>query len=287
MNSYFMRFPQGKTKAVTFSYDDGCRADLRLAQVINEYGIKCTFNISSNFIAAENCGFYLTKDEIEKELLNTGHEIAVHGACHKAPGMADMTDGICDVLECRRELERAFGGIIRGMAYPNSGILHFENGREYKDVRQYLSYLGIAYARTIGADNDEFYLPDDFYNWKPTAHHDNSNVMKYIEKFVGLDIDSGYSAEQWPRLFYLCGHSFEFENNNNWEKLDEICAALTNGDDIWYATNIEICDYIAAYRSLQFNVDRTVVYNPTVCTIWFRADGKNYCVLSGETLKIS
>ncbi len=60
-----MHFPQGKTKAVTFSYDDGCRVDLRLVEIINEYGIKCTFNISSKSIAADDNGFYLTKEEIK------------------------------------------------------------------------------------------------------------------------------------------------------------------------------------------------------------------------------
>lgn len=281
-----MRFPLGKTKAVTFSYDDGCRADLRLAQIINEYGIKCTFNISSKFIAKNNSGFYLTQEEIKKALLDTGHEIAIHGAYHKAPGMTDLTDGICDVLGCRSELERTFGGIIRGMAYPNSGVLHFENGKEYRDVRQYLSYLGIAYARTLGADNDSFYLPEDWYNWQPTAHHDNPNIMNYIDKFVGLDINARYSGDQWPRLFYLWGHSFEYENNNNWNRLHEICKGLSADNNIWHATNIEIFNYTTAYRSLQFNVDRTVVYNPTLYTIWFRADGTDYSISSGETLKL-
>lgn len=287
MNSYFMRFPYGKTKAFTLSYDDGCRADLQLAQIINEYGVKCTFNISSKFIADDNSGFYLTKEEIKEALLDTGHEIAVHGAYHKASGMTDLTDGIRDVLECRCDLERAFGGIIKGMAYPNSGIRHFENGKEYKDVRQYLSALGIAYSRSLGDDNDGFYLPEDWYNWMPTVHHDNPKVMDYIDKFVSLDINSLYSGDQWPRLFYLWGHSYEYEKNNNWEKLHKICAAMSADSDIWFATNIEIFNYTSAYRSLQFNVDRTVVYNPTLYTVWFRADGKDYVVSSGETLEIA
>lgn len=286
MNSYFMRFPQGKTKAVTFSYDDGCRDDLHLAQIINEYNIKCTFNISSGFIAEDNSGFYLTKDEIEKNLLGTGHEIAVHGAYHKAPGMTDLTDGIRDVLECRCDLERIFGGIIKGMAYPNSGILHFENGKGYADVKQYLSSLGIAYARTLGADNDEFYLPDDWHNWKPTAHHNNPDIFKYIDKFINLDINSFHWGKQWPRLFYLWGHSYEYENNDNWDKLRKICTLLSDNSDTWYATNIEIFNYTSAYRSLQFNVDRNLVYNPTLYTIWFQADEKDYRISSGETLKI-
>lgn len=286
MNSCFMRFPQGKTKAVTFSYDDGCRTDLKLVRIIDEYGIKSTFNISSRFIADDNCGFYLTKEEIKEALLGAGHEIAVHGACHKAPGMTDLTDGIRDVLDCRCELERTFGRIIKGMAYPNSGILHFENGSEYKDVRQYLSYLGIAYARSLGGDNDGFYLPEDWYNWKPTAHHNNPNIADYIDKFVSLDINSLYSGEQWPRLFYMWGHSYEYENDDNWDLLHKICKSISCKSDTWYATNIEIFNYTSAYRALQFNVDRTVVYNPTLYTIWFRADGKDYSISSGETMEI-
>lgn len=34
MMSRFMRFPCGKPKAVTFSYDDGCMDDMRFSDVI-------------------------------------------------------------------------------------------------------------------------------------------------------------------------------------------------------------------------------------------------------------
>ena len=40
-----LRFPGGLQKAVTFSYDDGCRHDVRLSETVSSYGIKCTFNI--------------------------------------------------------------------------------------------------------------------------------------------------------------------------------------------------------------------------------------------------
>ena len=43
----FLRFPGGRAKAVTFSYDDGVRHDLRLADTLNRYGLKGTFNINN------------------------------------------------------------------------------------------------------------------------------------------------------------------------------------------------------------------------------------------------
>ena len=39
----------GKMKAVTFSYDDGVLQDKRLIEILNKYGLKCTFNLNSGF----------------------------------------------------------------------------------------------------------------------------------------------------------------------------------------------------------------------------------------------
>ena len=284
MNNYFIRFPDGKTKAVTFSYDDGSKHDLRLCEIFNKHGIKATFNLNSKNLASSNPR--LTKEEISEKIIGSGHEIAVHGANHKAPGMTILADGIREVLECRMGLERMFGGIIKGMAYPNSGICRFHNGCTYGDVKNYLKQLGISYARSLDGDNDGFYLPEDWHNWIPTAHHDNPKLLEWVDRFVAMDINSIYVAARSARLCYIWGHSSEFDRNSNWDRIETICEKLANKDDIWYATNIEICNYVNAYNSLEFNIDMTLCYNPTLYTIWFTADGKNYCVKPGETIEI-
>ena len=46
----FMRFPSGKPKSVTFSYDDCTKFDKPFVEILNKYGIKCTFNIPSTWI---------------------------------------------------------------------------------------------------------------------------------------------------------------------------------------------------------------------------------------------
>ena len=127
MKYRFLRFPEGKTKAVTFSYDDGCRDDLRLAEVLDAYGLKGTFNIPSGTIAEESGGWNLTEQEIREHILNKGHEVATHGQWHKAMGLVRPMDGIKDVLNCRLELEKRFGGIIRGMAYSDSGKMDLKD----------------------------------------------------------------------------------------------------------------------------------------------------------------
>lgn len=43
-------FPGGKIRAFTMSYDDGVVQDRRLAPLLREYGIKCTFNLGAGLL---------------------------------------------------------------------------------------------------------------------------------------------------------------------------------------------------------------------------------------------
>lgn len=278
----FLRFPHGKTKAVTLSYDDGCKSDIRLAETIEKYGMKCTFNLNSKRLAD---GKDLTADDMTKLLAN-GHEAAVHGDDHIACGIAPAAIGIKDVLTCREALENTFSRIIRGMAYADTGTTTFANGTDYDTVKNYLKDLGIVYARTLGADNDRFELPSDWHAWMPTAHHNNPEIFSFIDKFIAANPDSGYVALRHPLLFYMWGHSFEFDCNDNWNLLDKICGRIGGRDDVWYATNIEIYEYVNAYNSLVWSVDGKRVYNPTLIPVYFHQPEKTYCVSPGETIII-
>ncbi len=280
IRSIFLRYPDGKKKAVTFSYDDGVKQDKRLAEIFDKYGLKATFNFNSDSF---RCTY--TKEEVNEYFLSKGHEIAVHGEFHRATGHLRPIEGIRDVLNCRIELEEKCDRIIRGMAYPDSGIRAFGNFGNYDEVKQYLKELDIAYSRTLGGDNNSFLLPDDFHAWMPTAHHNNPNILEYIDEFLNLDLSPDtYYARRMSRLFYIWGHSYEFDNNNNWEHIEEICKKLANRDEIWYATNIEICDYVEAYKSLRYSADGHRIYNPTVTTIYIEVDGVDYCIKPDETI---
>lgn len=281
MQYKFLRFPGGRAKAVTFSYDDGVKADIRLADTLTKYGLKGTFNLNSCNLNFPN---NLSVDEIKTHLLDAGHEVAVHGEFHKALGFCGPLEGIRDVLNCRLELEKALGRIIRGMAYADSGIQKMQYGTDYIKIKQYLSDLGIAYSRTIGGDNDSFMLPQDWHAWMPTVHHNNPQALEYAEKFLGIDYDKKYCGSIYPRLYYVWGHSFEFDRKNNWELLAALCEKLSGHEDIWYATNIEIYDYVEAFHALVFSADSKIVYNPTLVKIWFNMDKKEYSIEPGQTL---
>lgn len=283
MRTVLMRYPGGKAKAVTFSYDDGVPQDKRLAALFDKYGMKGTFNFNGTHLRGEN----FSREQLEEYFFSKGHEIAVHGANHRANGNLRPIEGIRDVLDCRLELEAKCDRIIRGMAYPDSGITQMGNFGSYAQIKQYLTELDIAYARTLGGDNDVFLLPQDFHAWMPSAHHNNPAIMAYIDTFLGLDISTKtYHATRIPRLLYIWGHSYEFDRDGNWDHMEEICRKLAHNDELWYATNIEIYDYVQAYKSLRYSADGRMIYNPTLQTVWLDVDGKLYSVNSGETIRI-
>lgn len=286
MTYRFLRFPGGKSKAVTFSYDDGVRHDIRLAETLCRYGLKGTFNVNPGRFGTDSTAWNMTADEIEKYIVDAGHELAVHGNFHLAPGQVRPVEAVQDVLNCRLALESRYGRIIRGMAYPDTGILHMNPGHTYEAIRRMLQELDITYARTLGGDNNGFALPSDWYAWMPTLHHDNPNAFQWAQEFVAMDLDSHYRANRYSRLFYVWGHSYEFEVNNNWDRLEQLCQLLSGRDDIWYATNGEIFDYVHAFDSLVFSADGKRVYNPTLVTLWFWDEVQLRVIEPGQTLVI-
>lgn len=64
-------------------------------------------------------------------------------------------------------------------------------------------------------------------------------------------------------LFYIWGHSFEFERENTWPLMEQLAEKLHGAQDIWYATNGQIADYLTALRSTRESADGKRLYNPS------------------------
>ena len=283
MRYMFLRFPNGKPKAVTFSYDDATEQDLRLVKIFDKYNLKGTFNHMSDAFKGSRA---IPKDVIEENFLKKGHEIAVHGAFHRANGAVSYTSGIVDVLDCRRELESKYGMIIRGMAYPDSGVSRRSTITDYQGIKEYLTKLGISYARTtvVTDRGDKFNLPADWHLWNPTAHHNDKQIFEIIEEFLSYDSANATVTRRTPMLLYIWGHSSEFDNQNNWERIEEIAQKVSGKENVWYATNIEIYEYVEAFNRLVFSVDEKIIFNPTVKTLWLDVDGKSVKIEPNQTI---
>jgi hypothetical protein len=284
MKDIFMRFPQGKPKALTFSYDDGPICDQKLISIFNSHGLKGTFNVNSaRFISEEeavrdsnNPTRLLTEREMLETYGNSGHEIAVHGSNHLFMEQLPSPSALYEAMADRVNLERLFGTIVRGMAYPY--------GTFSDSLVEALKSAGIVYSRGVHSSGT-FDIPSDWLRLHPTCHHNDSCLNELADKFTSTSpTDELFNRKPW--LFYVWGHSFEFVRNNNWEIIENFADKVSGKDDVWYATNIEIYDYIEAYNRLKFNIDTTIVTNPSAVDVWFETDRKLVCVKGGETKKI-
>ena len=85
-------------------------------------------------------------------------------------------------------------------------------------------------------------------------------------------------------MFYLWGHSYEFNNDNNWNVIEEFAEYIGNREEIWYATNIEIYNYVKAYESLITSYDQKIIHNPSAMDVWVFDNGETSLIKSGETL---
>ena len=62
---------------------------------------------------------------------------------------------------------------------------------------------------------------------------------------------------------------------------------LANNSAIHYTTQIDLVDYINAFRNLKFSVEKNMVNNPSALTVFFKKGGKIYSVLPGKTIFLS
>mgnify|MGYP005792302339 FL=1 len=256
-------FPEGRKRALTMSYDDGADSDERLVEIFNRCGIKGTFHLNSsrlNLAGMERNG--------KKSGLYEGHEVSAHTKSHPHPKELPDTELIEEILGDRTALEELCGYPVRGMSYPF--------GEYTEHIMEIARLCGMEYGRTVAATGG-FALPENFMEWHPTAHH-NADLQTLWDRFMR----AGSGPEDPELLFYLWGHSFEFDRQDNWQVIENFCRMAGGRDDIWYATNIEIKDYVTALRGLVFGAKRDMAYNPSCIDVWITADGQPVRVKAGS-----
>ena len=225
---------QSKRKAITLSYDDGVVQDIRLVELLNKYGLKCTFNLNSQlfgrrgFIHAD--GRRVSQYRIQEEDIATiyaGHEVAVHTLTH--PLLTELSEDalIYEVEQDRENLSRLVGYDVVGMAYPCGKI----DDRVVDILR---NKTGIRYSRTTMV-TESFAPQKDLLRFQPNAHHLSFDYMTMLaRRFLE-------STDENPQIFYIWGHTYEMDyESENWSKLEQFFQFISGRDDVFYGTNAEV-----------------------------------------------
>lgn len=225
-----------KNKFLTFSYDDGVVQDRRLIPLLDKYGLKATFNISSGWLGKAHHflwkGEEFTHQKVNREEvadLYCDHEVAAHTLTHpKLPLLSDE-EILFQVEQDRKDLSGLVGYEVVGMAYPGATNNHDE--RTEGIIR---AHTRIRYCRTVD-DCHSFAIPDNLYEIRPTVHHLAPNALELCREFVELKTEK-------PQLLYIWGHSYELDLEDKWAQLEELFKLLSGHDDIVYGTNREVLE---------------------------------------------
>lgn len=225
----------GKMKALTFSYDDGVTQDQRLIAILNKYGLKATFNLNSELFGTyrevlldnKRVPHQKVKPADVKQLYE-GHEVAVHTLTHPNLTQIQETEVIRQVEEDRKNLEQLVGYPVVGMAYPCGGV---NNNEVVADILR--KQTKVQYARTI-TSTYSFEPQTNLHQFHPTVHHlDKEAMYRLAEEFLTMKPET-------PQIFYIWGHSYEFDGHDDWEWFEDFCKFISGKDDIFYGTNKEI-----------------------------------------------
>ncbi len=262
-------YPQGKEKALTFSYDDGQEFDKRLIAILDAHGMKGTFHLNSGKLGFQKGRDSIVKAEEIKEIY-AGHEVACHGVKHLNLPSVNRELIVAEIQEDRKRLEELTGGFVQGMSYAY--------GNYDEEIKTIAKSLGIKYSRTV-KDTGVFFPPADFLEWHPTCHFGN-HTMELGERFLGSVGNYGLP------VMYVWGHSFEFGWPDDWSGIEAFADKMAGKEEIWYATNMEIYRYVQATRSQEFSADGHLMYNPTKETVWVLNRNQLLEVKPGQTVEI-
>ncbi len=223
----------GKRKAITFSYDDGVKQDVRLIEILDKYGLRATFNLNSSLFGQQRelgvNGIKVRHDKVsptDVASIYKNHEVAAHTLTH--PHLTTLADEeiVRQVEQDRLKLSEMVGYEVVGMAYPGGG---FQNSDRVE--RAIRNHTGIRYARTISLSYS-FKPSENLYRYNPTAFHmDIPTLYHLADEFFNVESEG---------VFYIWGHSYEFDAKDTWAEFEKFCAYVSGRPDVFYGTNREI-----------------------------------------------
>ena len=231
---------------LTISVDDGCPLDLKTAGLLERHGLKATF-----YVPASNPEHpVMTREQVRE--IACRFEIGGH-TYHHVPLAALPDDRArAEILDGKRWVEDVTGRPARAFCYPQGKF----TARTADLVRE----AGFAGGRTCFFNRTD--LPLDLYRCGVSTHAFNHSVLIQVRhalleaNFKGaVDFFRVHGAAQdWAVHFrraletvervggvaHLYFHSWEIEEQGDWDKLDEVLANAASHKRLTPVTNGEL-----------------------------------------------
>lgn len=234
-------------KMFTLSFDDNTVQDVRLIELIDKYNLRATFNVNTATFGNKHTivheGIEVCHDDLDAETvkhLYRNHEVALHTHSHPNLKRCDDQKVIYEIQENYRILSSLTGKQMIGMAYPCGGDCFDSRVKTLIP-----SVSPVRYARTTNSTSG-FALPTDFMEWDPTCHQNDPRIFDLAKEFLDAQPEE-------DMLFYVWGHSFEFDKFKSWDTFERFCEMIASERSVTYMTNGEIYNYITKKNSIGKN----------------------------------
>ena len=199
--------------------------------------------------------------------LYEGHEIASHTLTH--PYLDNLSESkILQELQAdKTSLEKLFGREIKGFAVP------FDYYSE--QIEKCVQQSGFSYAR-ISEESHSFAPQTDYYKWKATVFHTDSELANLTQQFIATDEELA--------LFQIAGHSYDLDIENLWNRIESIFIEISSQNDMLPMTTIELIEYLQAMDKAE--ITESYIKNNSNVGLWFSVDGTTFDVKSNEIIYI-
>ena len=219
-------------KLFTLSFDDGTEQDIRLIGLMERYGIKGTFNISSDPMHPELYvnHYILSEKEALRVYSSPNVEVASHGTHHLVQSDLTKIQAEEEITRDFRRLSELFGCRIFGHAFPKDTF----NGNVIDALRQ----NGALYARRVSRQRPkDFSFDRSSLILMPTCRHCDPFADELLSEFISAP------AGRDDMVFVMWGHSYELDYGTPlacWEHIERMFQALSRAKDIEFVTNREL-----------------------------------------------
>jgi peptidoglycan/xylan/chitin deacetylase (PgdA/CDA1 family) len=194
------------------SFDDGTVWDKRFVDLLNQYGMKATFNLNSgleDFVWQYEDKFPIRRQKLHETVEQyRGHEIASHTLTHPWLNTLTPPQLAREVGEDCEALKELFGLTEIGFGVPFTAC----GEREIRILRKYVKYIRLS------AFSDSFALPEDPYHIPIHGLYNDPDIREKIQAFADCGLPEA--------LFVMAGHSYEFEVLNHWQYIEELLAYI-------------------------------------------------------------
>lgn len=221
---------------VTTSWDDGSIFDLKVAELLNKYGVKGTFYIPKSLFAHP-----LEKHDILA--LDKHFEVGAHTLNHIDLTKVPLSEAKKEIKGSKAYLEDLLGHSVPMFCYPFGGY--------NQDIKRIVKDSGFVAARTV--KRGSLNLPFDPYEWQVTSYLARGSPYVVLNGWqkISLSIKGLLDWEirakllfdrflKYGGVYHIWGHSLGFETELQWDKFEGILSYISNKKGVCYLTNGEI-----------------------------------------------